>query len=91
MRKLEEYTAQQREEEKKKVRKLGRIQFGLVILMFVGVIFVTELVSMYAGKMAGNICMIILAIVIACWLYKDEITARFRHGSADSEEKEQEE
>ncbi len=73
------------EEAGKKARKLGAIQFGLVIMLFVAVICVTEFVSMYAGKMAGNVCMVILAIIIAAWLYKDEIKAKFQRKSSDEE------
>ena len=77
MKKLSDYKQEKENEQEEfspeKIKKLGRIQFLLVILLFIGVVCITELVSMALGKVAGNIALVIIAILIAGWLYKAEI------------------
>lgn len=66
------------EQEEKQLKRLGRVQFILVILMFAAVILITEVISVYAGKTAGTIGLVIIALAIALVLYRKEIVQRLR-------------
>lgn len=58
-------------------RRLGRVQFFMVLGLFIGVGLVTELVSYLLGKTAGTVALCIIAGIIAVILYKDEILSYF--------------
>ncbi len=59
------------------IKKLGRIQFWVVLALFVGVGIITEAVTYFFGKTAGTVALCIIAVIISVFLYKDEILSIF--------------
>lgn len=71
-------TEEERREEEKHLRKLGRVQFYLVIGLFIVVIVIMELISRAFGKTYGTIALCVMAAIIAAWLYQEEIRNFFK-------------
>lgn len=67
------------EDEQKKV--LRRANVAIMIILFALIIIVSFVVyfcELKFGKSAGTIALIVLAILIAGYLYKDELIAKFK-------------
>ena len=70
---IEERNETMSEEE---ARKLGRVQFLILALLFFAVLAISGIASMVFGKNAGTAALVITALFISAFLYRDEIKAR---------------
>ena len=67
------------EEESRKVHRMASVAVILIVLALVTVIStIVYFVEMRFGKAAGTVGMIILAIAIAGYLYRNEIKSKFK-------------
>ena len=78
MKRLEDKVKEEKAEEKKKVRRAGIWVFLSVCVLFFVIICVTEGISMFYGKTAGNVALVIIAIFLVFMLYRKEITTFFK-------------
>ncbi len=70
---------QQSSEEKQGVAKMaGFAIFILVALMFTAVLFISYFFEMKFGKTAGTIALIVIAVLIAFYLYRQEILEKIK-------------
>ena len=66
-------------EEKQGVAKRASLAiFILVLLLFLGVMFISYFFEAKFGKTAGTVALIILALLIAVYLYRKEIMERLK-------------
>ena len=67
------------DEQKERAVKRGSIAVILILLALVTVVtFITYFVEVNFGKNAGTVALIIVAAVIAIYLYRKEIMAKFK-------------
>lgn len=59
-------------------RRVGRIQFPIVIVLLLVVLGITEAITYYFGKVTGNVCLVLIVIGISVYLYKNEIMDFFK-------------
>ena len=71
-------TKEEMAQDEKQLRRLGRVQFYLVLIGFIFIIFVTEGVSHFFGRTAGTVAMCVMAAIIAVLLYREEIVSFFK-------------
>ena len=64
-----------REEE---IKKLARVQFLILAFLFFAVIVVTGIISALFGKIAGTVALVLIAVSMVFYLYKEEIKKRFQ-------------
>ncbi len=60
------------------IKKLARVQFLILAFLFFAVIVVTGIISFIFGKTAGTIALILIAVLIVFYLYKEDIMKRFQ-------------
>ena len=67
------------EEERQGVAKKASLAvFMLVILLFAAVMFITYFFELKFGKTAGTIALIIIAVLIAGYLYRKELIEKIK-------------
>jgi len=66
------------EQNESQLRKLGRIQFVLVALLFIAALTITEGIAYLLGDTAGTAALILIAAGTAAVLYRKEIKLFFR-------------
>lgn len=67
------------EEQKERAAKKGSIAVILILLVLVTVVtFITYFVEINFGKTAGTIALVVVAVIIAAYLYRKEIMAKFK-------------
>ena len=76
---LVEITPVMDDEQKERAAKRGSIAVILILLALVTVVtFITYFVEINFGKTAGTVALIVVAAVIALYLYRKEIAAKFK-------------
>ena len=76
---LVEITPVMDDEQKERAVKRGSIAVILILLALVTVVtFITYFVEINFGKTAGTVALIIVAVVIALYLYRKEIMEKLR-------------
>ena len=72
------------DEQKERAVKKGSIAVILILLVLVTVVtFITYFVEIKFGKDAGTAALIAVAVIIAVYLYRKEITAKFKRKQGD--------
>ena len=67
------------DEQKERAAKRGSIAVILILLALVTVItFIMYFVELQFGKTAGTVTLVVLAIIIALYLYRKEIIEKFK-------------
>ena len=67
------------DEQKERAIKKGSIAVILILLLLVTVVtFITYFVEINFGKTAGTVALVVVAAVIAIYLYRKEIMAKFK-------------
>lgn len=71
---------QKNEEERKQgvAKRASLAIFILVLLLFAGVLFVTYFFELKFGKTAGTVALVVIALLIAGYLYKKEIMEKLK-------------
>ncbi len=76
---IAEATGAETEEEQRRILKRASIAVILIVLALVVVLsFIVYFVEMHFGKTAGTVVLIVLAIAIAGYLYRNEIKNKFK-------------
>lgn len=75
-----EQTTQENDAEKQQgvAKRASLAIFMLVLLLFAGVLFISYFFEMKFGKTAGTASMIVIALVIAGYLYRKEIIEKIK-------------
>lgn len=74
----EEQEVSGEEEKQEAAKKGGAAIFALVALLFLAVICVTYFFELKYGKTAGTIALIVIALMIAGYLYRNEILEKLK-------------
>lgn len=69
---------QEKQEEEKVVKRASVAVFLLVLVLFAVIIFFTYFVEAKLGKAAGIGSLVIITILVAGYLYKEEIKEKIR-------------
>lgn len=76
----EKTTTDDNKEEKDHTAKMASLAiFVLVLLLFLGVLFITYFFEVEFGKTAGTIALVVIAAIIAVYLYRKEIIDKFKN------------
>lgn len=76
---LADITPEMDEEQQRRAVKRGSIAVILILLALVTVIsFIMYFVEINFGRTAGTVTLVILAVVIAAYLYRNEIKEKFK-------------
>ena len=76
---LNEITPEMDEQQQRRAARRGSIAVILLLLLLVtAVTFITYFVEINFGKTAGTAVLIVVAAVIAIYLYRKEIAAKFK-------------
>ena len=79
LKEIADTSAAESEQAERKVLRRASIAVILIVLLMVVVIScAVYVVELYFGKTAGTVTLVILAILIAGYLYRDEIRAKFK-------------
>lgn len=75
-----EQTAQESDAEKQQgvAKRASLAIFMLVLLLFAGVLFISYFFELKFGKTAGTVSMILIALIIAGYLYRKEIIEKIK-------------
>lgn len=65
-------------EERTTAKRAGIAIFLLVILLFGGVMFVVYFFEVSLGKTAGTIALVVITMLVAVYLYRDEIKKKLK-------------
>ncbi|MDD2218239.1 MAG: hypothetical protein PHW03_01745 [Eubacteriales bacterium] len=60
------------------IKKLALIQFLILAFLFFAVILIMAIVSIFFGKTAGTVALILIAGLISVYLFKGEIKERLQ-------------
>lgn len=74
----EEQDVSGKEEKQEAAKKGGAAIFALVALLFLAVMCVTYFFELKFGKTAGTVALIVVALVIAGYLYRTEILEKLK-------------
>lgn len=76
---IADITPEMDDDQKERAVKKGSIAVILILLLLVTVVtFITYFVEIKLGKTAGTVALIVVAAVIALYLYRKEIAAKFK-------------
>lgn len=76
---IAEVTGAETEEEQRRILRRASVAVIFIVLALVVVLsFVVYFVELHFGKTAGTVALVILAIAIAGYLYRNEIKSKFK-------------
>ncbi|MEG2756586.1 MAG: hypothetical protein RR963_00115 [Anaerovoracaceae bacterium] len=81
--KLENTTEKEQEMKQGVAKKASLAIFILVVLLFLGIISVTDIISVKWGIAAGTIGLVIIAAILAIYLYKNELIEKLKKKKGD--------
>mgnify|MGYP006992142180 CR=1 FL=1 len=74
-----EITPEMDEKQQRRAVRRGSVAVILILLALVTVVtFITYFVEINFGKTAGTIALVVVAVIIAAYLYRKEIMAKFK-------------